>query len=281
MQWTLRENHPPESGSYYVKDVEGDGGGRFYFDREKFQWHWSFAGPKIKSGYQFYWLDETTPAIPEDVNQDYYKWRDDQIKKVFAPMFAGLSAAAMKYFLETGTISGEFFIALQKVADSAREYTLSDSRPIPSSIVRRLEEMNPWKLDVSGAFGYRKDGWQKCVSKLTELLSAQPEAKTGDALAFGKYVAKNGWKPYSENAWEGCDDETASTETLYKYFCEDEGRQSAQPAEQSKQECDNCRSILQELVDLKIIKDKDGKTPEYEKLQPKAWQKAKSFLDKY
>ena len=36
--------------------------------------------------------------------------------------------------------------------------------------------------------------------------------------------------------------------------------------------------MLEELVELKRIKDLDGKTPDYLQRQPKAWEKAKSLL---
>lgn len=52
-------------------------------------------------------------------------------------------------------------------------------------------------------------------------------------------------------------------------------------AEAWKMEYDACRSILTELVDLKNIKDLEGKTDDYNLRQPVAWVRAKRFLDKY
>lgn len=52
-----------------------------------------------------------------------------------------------------------------------------------------------------------------------------------------------------------------------------------------KSEYDNCRDILKELVDLKIMKESlykgnaDGR--EYAERKPKAWEAAKQFLSKY
>lgn len=43
----------------------------------------------------------------------------------------------------------------------------------------------------------------------------------------------------------------------------------------------NCRQILNELVQLKIIKDKAGKTDDYSKRQPVAWDAAREFLKHY
>lgn len=52
-------------------------------------------------------------------------------------------------------------------------------------------------------------------------------------------------------------------------------------SEQWKAEYDNCRAILQFLVELKRVKDTEGKTEYYEKNQPIAWDGAKKFLEKY
>jgi hypothetical protein len=38
------------------------------------------------------------------------------------------------------------------------------------------------------------------------------------------------------------------------------------------------RQALRELVDLKALKDAQGKTPEYERRQPKAWAAARKVL---
>lgn len=49
-----------------------------------------------------------------------------------------------------------------------------------------------------------------------------------------------------------------------------------------KAEYDNCRSILKELVDLKVMKDTFGSSIEgYEDRKPLAWEAAKKFLEKY
>ena len=52
-------------------------------------------------------------------------------------------------------------------------------------------------------------------------------------------------------------------------------------SENWKAEYDNCRKILQELVELKRIKDQEGKTTDYTNRQPKAWEAADEFLSKY
>jgi hypothetical protein len=52
-------------------------------------------------------------------------------------------------------------------------------------------------------------------------------------------------------------------------------------AEFWKQEYDDCRRILTELVELKAIKTLEGKTQEYERRQPMAWQDAIEFLSEY
>lgn len=52
-------------------------------------------------------------------------------------------------------------------------------------------------------------------------------------------------------------------------------------AEMWKQEYDNCRQLLNELMQLKVIKDRAGKTDDYLKRQPIAWNAAKEFLKKY
>lgn len=52
-------------------------------------------------------------------------------------------------------------------------------------------------------------------------------------------------------------------------------------AEQWKEEYDMCRDILIELVNLKKLKDKDGKTEDYLKRQPLVWEAARVFLQKY
>ena len=52
-------------------------------------------------------------------------------------------------------------------------------------------------------------------------------------------------------------------------------------AENWKAEYDNCRKILQRLVDLKNVKDLEGKSVFYETNQPLAWQDAKEFLSMY
>jgi len=52
-------------------------------------------------------------------------------------------------------------------------------------------------------------------------------------------------------------------------------------AELWKQEYDDCRKRLQELVTLKTMKDTEGKTEEYQKRQPIAWQDAIEFLSQY
>ena len=48
-----------------------------------------------------------------------------------------------------------------------------------------------------------------------------------------------------------------------------------------KYEYDNCRALLKVLVQLKEIKDKDGKTDFYLKNQPIVWDNAKKFLESY
>jgi hypothetical protein len=48
-----------------------------------------------------------------------------------------------------------------------------------------------------------------------------------------------------------------------------------------KSEYDNCRAILQQLVQLKEIKDSAGKTEDYLKRQPLVWNAAKEFLKVY
>lgn len=48
--------------------------------------------------------------------------------------------------------------------------------------------------------------------------------------------------------------------------------------EESPDREDEMREMLEELVELKRIKDLYGKTPEYLETQPKAWEKAKSLL---
>jgi hypothetical protein len=55
----------------------------------------------------------------------------------------------------------------------------------------------------------------------------------------------------------------------------------AEGGELWKDEYDNCRQVLIELVELKRIKDEQGKTEDYATRQPKAWQAAKEFLSKY
>lgn len=48
-----------------------------------------------------------------------------------------------------------------------------------------------------------------------------------------------------------------------------------------KAEYDNCRALLNELVALKELKDKEGKTDDYLFRQPIAWEQAKVFLKDY
>lgn len=52
-------------------------------------------------------------------------------------------------------------------------------------------------------------------------------------------------------------------------------------AEMWKMEYDSARRILQELVDLKDLKESEGKTADYMVRQPVAWLRAKRFLEKY
>lgn len=52
-------------------------------------------------------------------------------------------------------------------------------------------------------------------------------------------------------------------------------------AELWKQEYDDCRRLLQDLVTLKKIKDTDGKTDFYLKRQPELWAAAELFLSTY
>ena len=52
-------------------------------------------------------------------------------------------------------------------------------------------------------------------------------------------------------------------------------------SENWEQEYNDCRRHLQELVDLKELKDSEGKTEYYLKRQPAAWKSAKEFLSKY
>jgi hypothetical protein len=48
-----------------------------------------------------------------------------------------------------------------------------------------------------------------------------------------------------------------------------------------KAEYNNCRVLLNELVALKELKDKEGKTNDYLFRQPLAWEQAKEFLKNY
>lgn len=52
-------------------------------------------------------------------------------------------------------------------------------------------------------------------------------------------------------------------------------------AELWRQEYDDCRKILKELVDLKMVKEFEGKTEEYKERQPLAWMAAIEFLNVY
>ena len=52
-------------------------------------------------------------------------------------------------------------------------------------------------------------------------------------------------------------------------------------SEQWRAEYDNCREILKELVNLKVLKDSKGKTEYYLQNQPLLWEKAIKFLDQY
>lgn len=49
------------------------------------------------------------------------------------------------------------------------------------------------------------------------------------SIAFGKYLAENGLKPYDSNAWENSDYDTASTEEIYDMFSNNEN-ESAKPS---------------------------------------------------
>lgn len=46
-------------------------------------------------------------------------------------------------------------------------------------------------------------------------------------------------------------------------------------------EYEDCRAILRELHELKLVKDAHGKTEEYQRRKEEAWKKAASFLEKY
>lgn len=48
-----------------------------------------------------------------------------------------------------------------------------------------------------------------------------------------------------------------------------------------EQEYKDCRHLLQELVDLKVLKEANGKTADYLARQPKAWESAIKFLESY
>lgn len=48
-----------------------------------------------------------------------------------------------------------------------------------------------------------------------------------------------------------------------------------------KLEYDDCRRILRELVELKVVKDAHGKTEEYVRRKDVAWKKAVEFLSQY
>lgn len=49
-------------------------------------------------------------------------------------------------------------------------------------------------------------------------------------------------------------------------------------AEQWEEEYYDCRDILERLVELKNLKDKEGKTDFYKQIQPLLWDEAKQFL---
>lgn len=55
----------------------------------------------------------------------------------------------------------------------------------------------------------------------------------------------------------------------------------AEGADLWQREYDNCRAILRQLVELKLVKEKEGKTEVYQRRQPLAWKAAIEFLDKY
>lgn len=57
------------------------------------------------------------------------------------------------------------------------------------------------------------------------LTPSTKETGQREAIAFGKYLARQGWKPYDENSWENSDDDTASTETIYNDFKQSPGIQ--------------------------------------------------------
>lgn len=52
-------------------------------------------------------------------------------------------------------------------------------------------------------------------------------------------------------------------------------------ADQWKQEYNDARSLLQQLWELKFVKNREGKTEAYQQRQPKVWEKVELFLSSY
>lgn len=114
---------------------------------------------------------------------------------------------------------------------------------------------------------------------------------TEAAEAAGRFV--------EDDDFDGGDNDTSGkwmNEKMYNAFLAGASWQSSQPgwisvekeldaieegSELWKAEYDNCRTILEFLVELKDCKDRFGKNEFYEKNQPLAWEKAKNFLEKY
>lgn len=141
-------------------------------------------------------LPEHDKSVPLLVNGDYdFGWCDHSVKRFYTHSEGEQPFRNVKWLSESTPGNPEIDSCIEALQEfyektqhpdyeSVDEVTLLDAiqllkklrhQSIPSSIVRRLEEMNPYKkVETTYDEDRWSEGWTECVSNLTELLSAQP-----------------------------------------------------------------------------------------------------------
>lgn len=104
----------------------------------------------------------------------------------------------------------------EDVSKYHKEETFSDfMRNSRDAFVKAVIE-HKWDLKLRTA----ADSLLICFDQMRAKIEATPTPQSIEQtiIRFGKYLAEQGWKPYSENAWENSEDDTASTETIVTDF---------------------------------------------------------------
>lgn len=164
MQWIKAYKQKPETNEVYWRRASDKSGLDLYLMYD-FTPNGILYGEKVIAYSELEWLDESTPATPTEAKEII----DDYVRRQGTHDRPDIT----RHDFTQGFLSGISY------------GTVHDSGPIPSSIVRRLEEANPFEKDITfdeKVVSPKHAAWQACVSKLRKLLSQQPVQGNAEVL---------------------------------------------------------------------------------------------------